>query len=327
VPHYTESGPARRGVFGKGPGSYEPPEWEPEKATEDRDERGAVQNPDLVKKFNLLKSRSLYRFTGPGVFRDHMAPAGISRVLLLPVALPEEKGDGQIAEMERIFGGQEDLLLGYCLPNDCPDADVGRRIDGVKERFRISAIKIQTAVTGIDPGSAGGLERLHLILEASRKNALPVVIHGGYTREFAAARAEEFGCLDRLQGVEWGVTDQPVVIAHAGFFGCSREEVENNVLSRITALLDKHRHLLVDTAGLEPWALEVVMGRMDEERILFGSDALYNSTGNMALRSIAAMMRAGRDAVKMFHQIACLNPARVFLPASPPGKDVCGGPE
>ena len=327
VPLYTESTPSQKGVFGQGAGDYVAPEWEPEKMADDPENGNEIKNRDLVKKFNLLKSRSLYKFTGPGVFRDHMTPACISHVLLLPVALPRENGDSQITEMARIFGGQEGFSLGYSVPNDCQASDIVGRVGEVKERFKISALKIQTAITGIDPGSPNGLERLHLILEASREHSLPVIIHGGYTREFVPARSEEFGCLDRLQRVEWNATDQPVVIAHAGFFGCGREEVENSSLSRISTLLAKYDHLLVDVAGLKPWALEIVMERMDGERILFGSDALYNSIGNMVLRSLKTMMKTGRDARKMFRQIACINPGRHFFPDIPTGKCISGEPE
>ena len=312
VPFYSELSPSQAGVFGQGAGCYVPPVWEPQKMEDDPENRKEVPNRNLVKKFNLLKSRSLYKFTGPKVLMDHMNLAGISHVLLLPVALPEENGDAQITEMARLFGEQEGFSLGYSVPNDCEATDIVQRVGLVKERFKISALKIQTAITGINPGSREGLERLHLILEASRQHALPVIIHGGYTREFAAAESENFGCLDRLQRVEWKTTDQPVIIAHAGFFDCSQEEVEVSGFSRISTLLSKNDHLLVDIAGLPPWAMEIVIGRMDGERILFGSDALYNPPWKIAVRALKAMMKTGRDAEKMFHQIACINPIKHF---------------
>ena len=93
VPGYTELNPSQKGVFGQGEGNYVAPEWEPEKMADDPENGNETRNRDLVKKFNLLKSRSLYKFTGPRVLRDHMTPAFISHVLLLPVALPEENGD------------------------------------------------------------------------------------------------------------------------------------------------------------------------------------------------------------------------------------------
>jgi hypothetical protein len=312
VPSYTELGPSQAGVFGQGSGSYEAPVLELSRMEDDTDSGNRIRNKDLLRKFNLLNSRSLYKFTGPRVLKDHMALAGISHAFLLPVALPGEHGDLQMAEMARLFSGQEGFSLGYSVPNEYKGAEIIKQVGLVKERFNISVLKIQTAITGIDPFSSKGLERLHLILEASRVHELPLVVHGGYSEEFAPAESVNFGCLDRLQRVDWKVTEQPVVIAHAGFYGCSRDEIEDARFPQISALLSENDHLLVDIAGLAPWALEVVMERIDQERILFGSDALYNPPWKVAVNALKAMMRTGRDAEKIFHQIACVNPIKCF---------------
>lgn len=313
LPGYKETSPGS-GVFGQDSGGrdYEPPVLEYSRFEDQRAWENAVQNPGLLRKFYLLKSRSLYRFTGPGVFREHMDLAGVSHALLLPIALPGDEGDLQIAEMARIFGKQSGFSLAYSVPDNCRTQDIVDRVGNARNMYGISAIKIQPAITGIDLLSREGGERLHMILEASRKHRLPVLIHGGYTRGFAAEERVAFGCLDKLMRVDWKTTTQPVVIAHAGLYDCPKSEVRNCSFPQISRLLEKNEHLLVDISGLPSWAMEMIFEKIDAGKILFGSDGLYNPIWAVAACAIEAIIKTGNPPERIFHKIAHENPKRYF---------------
>ena len=318
VPAYRETSP-RTGIFTRGYGHYVPPDPEAKKwdegAAGEGDGKGGDVKVDqhLVRKLYLLKSRSTYNFTGPTVLNDQMALAGIKHALLLPVARPEDKGDDQMLEMERLFGAHQNFSMGYCVPNDCPTEKIVGDVGRIRNRFKVAALKIHPNLTGIDPSCRRGLDRMHHILEASRTYRLPVIIHGGYSKEFSDGDAVSFGCLDRLVHVAWETTDQPVIIAHAGFFGCGREEITNSGFPQLENLLVKHDHLLVDLAGLGPWVIQMIVKKIEKERILFGSDALYFSIQSSAVHTLVALMQTGFDAGRMFHRFAGINPARYIF--------------
>lgn len=318
IPSYQETS-ARTGIFSRGDGHYVPPDLETEEfgkdviGNEDGKNENIHFNQHLLKKFYLLKSRKTYNFTGPGVLIDQMALAGIKRALLLPVARPEDKGDTQMLEMERLFGAHRNFTMGYCVPNDCNNEKIVQEVGRVRNRFKVAALKIHPNITGIDPSSRGGLDRIHHILEASKTHQLPVIVHGGYSREFSDGDAVNFGCLDRLVHVAWETTDQPVIIAHAGLFGCSREEILKSGIPRIKNLLVKHDHLLVDLAGLGSWTIQMVVNKLESERILFGSDALYFSILRSAVLTLIALMRTDFDAARIFHKFAGINPGRYIF--------------
>lgn len=323
VPSYEKETSGRTGIFTRGYGHYVPPGLETEEfdenviSTED-EKNGDVQfDQHLLKKFYLLKSRKTYNFTGPGVLIDNMALAGIKRALLLPVARPEDEGDAQMLEMERLFGAHQNFLMGYCVPNDCKIDKIVQEVGRVRNRFKVAALKIHPNITGIDPSSRGGLDRIHHILEASKTYRLPVIIHGGYSREFSDGDAMNFGCLNRLVNVAWETTDQPVIIAHAGLFGCGREEILKSGLPQIMSLLIKHDHLLVDLAGLGQWTIQMIVKKLEPERILFGSDALYFSIWRSAVLTLIALMKTDFDAGQIFHRFAGINPGRYIFRDSP----------
>jgi predicted TIM-barrel fold metal-dependent hydrolase len=121
-----------------------------------------------------------------------------------------------------------------------------------------------------------------------------------------------FALLRHLQHVNWRATARPAIIAHAGFYGHSLDEVRGECLPLLLRMLDAHPHLLVETSGLALPVLELLLRAVDSRRMLFGSDALYFSQWAEVVKVWHAMNLAGVEPGKTFAAIAGSNPARVI---------------
>jgi hypothetical protein len=107
---------------------------------------------------------------------------------------------------------------------------------------------------------------------ASRGDRL---VHGGRTHTGLDAGARDYACIQHLAGIAWREAKVPVVIAHAGCFGCALDEIEREVLPRLDAMLAANDNLSVDLSAPEHDVMALVLARVGIDRVLFGSDALY----------------------------------------------------
>jgi predicted TIM-barrel fold metal-dependent hydrolase len=151
-------------------------------------------------------------------------------------------------------------------------------------------------------------------LEASRATGVGVIAHGGRSPYVSNSEAVDYGTLDNWKHVDWTITDQPVVIAHAGIFGYETAEAIDHVLPVLSGLLDRNDHLSVDLSGLELDAMVAVLNRIDTDRVLFGSDALYYAQWEAMVRFSRALELSDKTYEESFHTVASLNPSRLVEP-------------
>ncbi|OEU51931.1 MAG: hypothetical protein BA871_16210 [Desulfuromonadales bacterium C00003096] len=267
----------------------------------------------LVERMMLLAMRRRFAHTGPQCWLDHARLAGMSRFVLLPVAQPGRTADARMAEMAKMFGSAPQFLLGYSLPNSLDPEVIEIDIQRAVENYDIRVLKVHPTLSGHDLTALEGRKRVDALLKASQSLCLPVILHGGGSpsMRYSTAACQQ-GELDNLAKLDLGLTDRPVIIAHAGAFGISAEEFEGRVLSQLRDLLARFDHLLVDTSALSVDVLSLLLEQVDPERIVFGSDAFYVSSWKAAVKLFWVLERQFSRPEDLFAQIAGANPEKLF---------------
>lgn len=304
--------PGRTGLFSAGSSSYVPPQLTPLNLRHSVPDRAINLDEHLRAKACQLKLRGIYSHTGPKVFADRMALSGIDKVLLLPVVGPDKGADNQMQTMCEIFGNDDRFLFGYCLPNGISNGDCVAEVRRVRAKFSVRALKVHPSVTGINPGGREGVERLEWILNASQQTNLPVIIHGGLSPDCQNRQAVAFGKLQNLRQIDWSITKQSVVIAHGGCYGHTTSEAQEKIIPFLIEMLDRHDNLYIDLSGLVFEVLCLLLMQIAPQRILFGSDALYESQWATLAKLWCGLRQSRRNPEEDLFRIAGMNPAKLL---------------
>lgn len=302
--------PHHDGLYSVNNLKYEPPETGPIHDELSQKEMFLQFDPRLRANMQLLSFRRNFAHTGPMLFSDHMKLCGMRRALLLPVMGPDEDDDATMILMKRMFGKDDRFVLGYCVPNSVRNDDIAKDIRDAIKQYQVKAIKIHPNRTKIDLASRSGIERIFHILEASRDVKLPVIVHGGNSLTVQDEGTISYSSANNLQHIEWGITKEPVIIAHAGAFGHDVEEVANKIIPIMNKLLARYDNLLVDVAGLEMNSLGIVLNAIDVNKILFGSDALYYFQWQAAAKLLFTLKKSFPGFENDFVKIASVNPGK-----------------
>lgn len=300
--------PATPGVFSSGTDAYLPPQLGPLELQNSPATAGRQLDERLKRMACQLKVRRLYRHTGPGVFAERMQLSLIDRSLLLPVPGNNEPEDQQFEAMLEFFGDDERFLFGYSLPNRIPNQELSSKLRQIVSNYAVRVVKIHPSVTGIDLGSHAGVERLEAILDAAEQNRRPVIIHGGLSPDCQNPEAVAYGMFRHLQQLDWSTISQPVVIAHGGCFGHSADEAREEIIPGLAALLEQHQHLAIDISGIDFDTLCPLLRTIAPERILFGTDALYEDQWATLVRLWVALRQVRQDPASDLLRITATNP-------------------
>jgi len=69
---------------------------------------------------------------------------------------------------------------------------------------------------------------------------------------------------------------------------------------------------MIDVSALDIEALTLVLKNIELERVLFGSDALYETQWFAVVKLLYVLSGMTADSEKDFIQIAAINPSRLF---------------
>ncbi len=276
------------------------------------EEKSRQFNKDLNMKLSLLTLRQTYGHIGPGVFNDQMKLSGISKIVLLPVLNAHETDNSQMDLMTSIFGNDDRFLFGYCIPNSVQNEKIVKVVQDAIYKYNIKVLKLHPNITGIDLTSSKGIDRVEIILEASRQARLPVVVHGGRSSIVKKAEATSYSTLNNLQHVDWSISGEAIVIAHAGMFELDTSEIREGI-PLLMKLLSKHDNLFVDVSGMGVDEILFIVKHVDLNRIVFGSDALYYKQWVALLNLLYVLQRSTLDWEAHFVKITSTNPTRYIL--------------
>jgi predicted TIM-barrel fold metal-dependent hydrolase len=250
-----------------------------------------------------------YEQTGRSVLLAHMDLAEVDVALLLPVAPSAGTLAGQMSTLLAVRGQEPRLLVAYSVPATVPLAEIALDVETAARAYDARAVKLHPNLSRIDLGTPAGIERAERVVEACGRARLPLVVHGGRSPILGDDPACEHATLDRLAQIDWGRSQASVILAHAGLFGYGAAEAVAGAVSKLERLLARHGNLRVDLSGLEFELLRALLRRIDHERIVFGSDALYFPMWQAVVRLLHALGLEGFDAGAAFARIACRNGA------------------
>jgi predicted TIM-barrel fold metal-dependent hydrolase len=260
------------GVFKKSSSAYRSPSII--LSTKDPKKQSVPAGDVSSLKSYLLASRIAYLHTGRKVFTDQLDLIGFSGAVLLPVARECGMAEQMLIACNNFFGKEDRLFLGCSLPIGLHPSEILNFCQQVRRDAGVSIIKVHPNLMGIDVLSMRGRETIEATLEAAGMLRLPMVVHGGRTPALEPAETRDYGTISRLKEVNWGLSHSPVVIAHCGCYGISDLDMPHTI-AILNQLLHKYPNLMADISNLEPPKLCFVLEKVDHQRLIFGSDALY----------------------------------------------------
>ncbi len=302
----------KKGVYSKIKTRYFPPQIEPIKEIENNT-IGTTINERLKNKIQLLMLNKLYTHIGPKVIRDHMRLSGIDEVLLLPVAPCDEPVEEQMNLITSMFGNNNKFSLAYSVPNTVNDNNICNILKSAINRYHVKAVKVHPNITGINLTSRKGINRLEAITSACNEHKLPLIIHGGKSPIVINKDTSEYGIIKNLKRIDWNISKETVVIAHAGMFGYGPEELKNEVLPSLKKLLSQYNNIMVDISGLDLKNLPILLNNINQDRIIFGSDSLYTAQWLSIVMLLFALDKLFKNIEEKFIQIVSFNPKKYIL--------------
>jgi predicted TIM-barrel fold metal-dependent hydrolase len=183
------------------------------------------------------------------------------------------------------------------------------------ENYYIAGVKIHPNVSEIDLGTWEGKKRVERIIGASDRFNLPVIIHGGRNNILDNDRSR-FAELSNFQDIDLR-SSTPVVIAHGGAYGLRASEVSDEIVPVLKKLLSKYDNLYIDVAGLSDDIILLFLSFIGTDRILFGSDALYENQAVMGMRLLFALERSHLNVEDSLIRILSSNAARIIFREGP----------
>lgn len=166
--------------------------------------------------------------------------------------------------------------------------DIEPLIISYKKNYKIVGLKLHPNLQNFKalPSLNDYLIRLKLekIYEVVSRNNLYILFHGGisnYTKEIN----NKYGYIERSKtnGLLINFCNQdgkselfekydfPVIIAHVGHYGIANPDFEI-----VKKLSDRYKNIFFDTSGVSPKVIERSLEVINSDRIIFGSDGLYN---------------------------------------------------
>lgn len=268
---------------------------------------------ELQERMATFFLRRLYVHNGPRCFRDQLSLGGISRALLLPVARPGVMVDAEMDFLATLFDGESQFLLGYSVPDSVRNEEVEVNLRRAFGRWGIQAVKVHPNLSRIDLAAPVGKARLEAILAAAGRCGLPVIIHGGPSPVLSDPAVRQYGRIENLEAVDFHLTPFPVIIAHAGSFGLPPQEVDQEVLPRLRRMLNRFDNLMLDLSALSVSVLVRILRAVEAERLLFGSDALYDLPWKSLVRLFIVLQKTyGSRSEEILVRIAGNNSANLF---------------
>lgn len=265
---------------------------------------------------SVMLLRKVYGYVGEKVFTDQMDLSGIDRVLLLPIAAEDGAPgdfDSRMRWVKRFYRDKERFWIAGSVPGTVAGGELMSYVRGQKSTYGIRAIKCHPVVSGIDLSSSARKAWLEQLLTACHDSALPLIIHGGRNNPYWGGKRGDFAALENLESINMSLSGKPVVLAHAGFHRCKTRDVEQAGLSMLVRMLQAHPNLYVDISGLTLEPLKLVLRFVNEERILFGSDALYSSQWEAVTITMHALNELGMSLEDNFIKFASTNPRKTIF--------------
>ena len=236
--------------------------------------------PGIVSK-NIKK---IYKNTSIDRLVSEMTDSLIDKCVLLPVE--------PLADTESVyknFNHRDFYVLGSIDVQSISIEHIPERVERLVTEFGISGIKLHPNLQNFYPQPSDNppviADKLRLIYKLAEDNNLYLLFHGG--RTFCIKKKQKilgpivcakdkallanFYNIDEKYSEIFDNYNVPIVIAHMGHYGILTFNID--FLVEITR---KYKNIFFDTAGVSRRCISLALKEIGSERILFGSDAIYN---------------------------------------------------
>ena len=255
------------------------------------------------------------RYSRPDMqlFTDHMRLSLIDKIMFLPV--PSKKGSfsDQLEYQNEFCKSNENFINGGSISNSTKTADIMRFMTLLKEKYNVKIIKIHPNITGIDTTTATGKERIEAILSACNELKLPSIIHGGRSAMLAQKREQTYGDIDNLADINWAISGEKVVIAHAFCHDYDTSYIKKNIIPKLRKLCEKYENIMFDLSNLEIDSMTLLLNSINNDRIVFGSDALYEHQWAAVVKLLLSLSRIKEKKEEKFMKIISINPSKYIF--------------
>jgi predicted TIM-barrel fold metal-dependent hydrolase len=257
----------------------------------------------------------IYGSVGERVFADQMKLSGIGKMLLLPVASGRGETDfrSRMNWVKELYRDEERFWLAGSVPPAISVDEISPYVTLLVREFGIRAVKCHPVVSELDLATPERQRWLEALLQACGDAGLPLIIHGGRNNPYWGGSRGNFGAIQHMREIDFSLSREPVVLAHAGFHNCRVQEIEQEGLPILRRLLDRHANLYVDISGLGFEPLKTVLRLVESERVLFGSDALYAPEWEVVATTLHALKTLGMPWEERFVEIAGTNPEKTIF--------------
>jgi predicted TIM-barrel fold metal-dependent hydrolase len=300
------------GVFSTAQKPFTPPQLS-EVIIEQAVDKTGIENLPLRPAIYRMKFSSLYTHTGPEVFNLQMVLSMIDRILLLPVATPDIDVYSQMDDMKRIFEDDSRFYMGWSVSNSISNDEIFREATAAVKNYNVCSVKLNLSQMEIDISEPRGKKRIELILDACVKLNLPVILHGGRSPLAKTQKISQYGEIETFELFNWSRYDIPVIFAHSAAYGYSAKEIKSFIIPRLKKMFSDHSNILIDISGVDINGLQEVLEVISIDRILFGSDALYEPQWQRMAKLIYALDRSTQDTEESLIKIMSLNPEKYIF--------------
>lgn len=191
--------------------------------------------------------------------------------------------------------------------------EIAEKIRMFKREYKIVGLKLHPNLQGFLPQPSQNnknlAEKLTEIYKVADKENLYLLFHGGlssytkyknakypdYPRSLNNAKIKNFINLNGES--ELFKYKVPIIIAHLGHFG------ENKIDKAAINLLAKQKNFFFDTAATSPKMIAEMIKLIGSERLLLGSDGVYNRMAHSAYLVYQAAKKTNKDVEKIMCDI------------------------
>ncbi len=226
-----------------------------------------------------------YSDTSAQYLLREMKSASVDKSVIIPVS-----PWANIEEMDDSFKNENFIILGSIDIHNTPLERINELLLGQIKSHQIKGIKLHPNLQGFMPQPKDNDlelgEKLKLIYKFAEENKLYLLFHGGYTRftkgglisnvSLAGKRSGTNALLKNFYSIDgtseiFDNYELPIIIAHLGNYALIKPDYQS-----LRHISKRYSNILFDTAGVSPRLITKGLNIVGNNKLVFGSDALYN---------------------------------------------------
>lgn len=244
--------------------------------------------------------RARYAQNNEAAVLERMKSALIDKAVLVPL-----EPWAPVQWILKRFNAGQFYCLGSIDVHNCSLEQIARTMDQFGNHPNIIGIKLHPNLQNFKPqpgdNTPAVAEKLRLIYRRAEQKALYLLFHSGRSnllnvldkgfkpspRSTSNALITQF-CDHKGKSEIFGVYNIPIVLAHLGHYGLYRFD-----LDCLGQIISRYPHVYFDTAAVSPDRIAQFITFYGPDRLIFGTDGLYNNLVHSLFFVYQAVRKAG----------------------------------